>query len=295
MKKIVFLLLAMSFVATSMAQVYVTNAYGTDVYVGKSNNPPVFIQKGEKALVSFIEPNTQQSIKVYVKIHGNYESASLTINVSGNEFVLRSAGVASSDTKEVPIVTNVKTTGLSLQNNSGHNILVVGPEGSPFLGLALAAGSASPKTNVNVGLLSITVLLDSDKSTGTGRDLRQFVIKQIVVGGQDKMVVTANDIVPIASTTEKLRIHSKFPYKVVFLTKPLLGKAVKANYWLRGEYTFPTGLNTMAIQYLKDGVLHQRNIQFIVAQGDKTLTLQEDKKDIKAETKKRNRRSRRRY
>ena len=287
---LVFLLCAFS----AWSQVTVTNGYPIDIELSTSSGGPVILRQNESKNISFVENGKENNFRIRSKSGNSYKVEKITLKVTDNKITLKPGmepatnpddnnrknsirTEAKSDQNASSSLDNLKTGAkqrISLENGSKHRFVIVGPSKDPMVGIAIKPGQTSGVIESTTGLKQLTALVDLDEEgQSTGKNFGQAVIKLIVVQDQDKIVVKEENITAITSGSITVRFKSLFPYKVVFVSGPLAGKAMKQHSFLKGKYAFNTGFNTLSIQYFLNGIRYQSDAEFIVAEGEKVVTI----------------------
>lgn len=304
MRKIMFIALAaFLFSPILSAQVLTKNSYGTEIDVSTRNGGPVSISVNATKNLTFLTVNESSPVTIYIRYrNGNgYKVDKKEIIISSKNLDLsptmatykkgdkKSIGTKTSDgvdqspqvmgdknsssfMSEMPIVG--KDVSLSVNNASTHRFMIIGPDNSPFKGVAVAPGETSDKKEAKVGLHQLTALVDMDpEGSSTGRNFAQAVIKLIVVGSETQITVRDENITPMSGSKVKVQIRSNFGFRVAFMSGELAGKAMKRN--LKGKHDFDMGFNSLSIQFFKKGIRYQADVEFLVAEGDKIIVLGE--------------------
>ncbi len=307
MRKIMFIALAAFLLGpiVGTAQVRTTNSYGMEIDVKTRSGGPVAIPNKAARFLTFLSVNPNQPVTIFITYRdgkGGYKTDKKDVLITSNELDLsptmatytkgeksaaNKTSTPSEDNKNPLFVgdkgssssmTDMPLVGeripLTVRDSSDHRFMVIGPVGSPFLGVALAPDQVSDPVNASIGLHQLTALVDMDQEgSSTGRNFSQAVIKLIVVAGQEEIVVRNENITPITGGQVKVQIRSNFPFRVAFVSGKLAGKAMKRN--LKGRYDFDMGFNSLSIQFFRNGVRYQADVEFLVAEGDKTIVLGE--------------------
>lgn len=289
------------------AQVLTKNSYGTEIDVSTKSGGPVSIAVNATKNLTFLTVNESSPVTIFIRYrngNGGYkvdkkevlitsknldlsptmatykkgEKSSTTSKTSAFDESSQKNQTLSGDKGSSSSMIDMPVTGdrisLTVRDSSSHRFMVIGPVGSPFIGIALAPDQVSNPVNASIGLHQLTALVDMDQEgSSTGRNFSQAVIKLIVVAGQEEIVVRDENITPITGGQVKVQIRSNFPFRVAFVSGKLAGKAMKRN--LKGKYEFDMGFNSLSIQFFKNGVRYQADVEFLVAEGDKTIVLGE--------------------
>jgi len=305
MKKIMVIALAAFLLGPIFcsAQVLTKNSYGTEIDVSTKSGGPVSISANATKNLTFLTVNEGSPVTIFIRYrngNGGYKVDKKEIIISSKNLDLsptmatyskgsatgktatsdtRSSNLtsegdkgSSSSTANLPVVGD--KISLIVRDSSTHRFMVIGPTGSPFLGIALAPGQTSKEVNTTLGLHQLTALVDMDpEGASTGKNFSQAVIKLIVVADQEEIIVRDENITPITSGQVKVQVKSSFPFRIVFMSGKLAGKAMKRN--LKGKYDFDMGFNSLSIQFFKNGIRYQADLEFALAEGDKTVILGE--------------------
>ncbi len=288
------------------AQVLTKNSYGTEIDVSTKSGGPVSISANATKNLTFLTVNESSPVTIFIRYRNGsgYKVDKKEVIISSKNLDLspnmatykkgekstttgKTATSTESGQKDQTLsgdkgssssMIDMPVTGdrisLTVRDSSSHRFMVIGPVGSPFIGIALAPDQVSNPVNASIGLHQLTALVDMDQEgSSTGRNFSQAVIKLIVVAGQEEIVVRDENITPITGGQVKVQIRSNFPFRVAFVSGKLAGKAMKRN--LKGKYEFDMGFNSLSIQFFKNGVRYQADVEFLVAEGDKTIVLGE--------------------
>jgi hypothetical protein len=305
MRKIMFIALAAFLLGPIIctAQVSTKNSYGTEIDVSTKNGGPVSISNNATKNLTFLTVNESSPVTIFIRYRngsgykvdkkevlitsknldlspnmatyskGNATGKTATSETQSKRTTPEGDKGSSSSNANLPVVGD--QISLIVRDSSTHRFMVIGPTGSPFLGIALAPGQISKEVNTTLGLHQLTALVDMDpEGSSTGKNFSQAVIKLIVVADQEEIVVRDENITPITSGQVKVQVKSSFPFRIVFMSGKLAGKAMKRN--LKGKYDFDMGFNSLSIQFFKNGIRYQADLEFALAEGDKTIVFGEN-------------------
>ncbi|MGE5425681.1 MAG: hypothetical protein ACM3PZ_01255 [Bacillota bacterium] len=284
---VLLLALLISIGQFACAQAIVKNPSSEEMEIS-SRSGTTIINPGQEKLIPWLPPNGSMEVTLRTRSGRSIKSERMSLQAKDGRATLTSIS-SKQDGRKVPSVppsatttTELKTTGVRMQdlvveNLSGHRFVIIGQPNSSFVGLALADKAISSSQRVPTGLHQLSALLDMDaEGKSTGKNFAQAVIKFIVVEGDEKITIRPENVVQIGGELVKARLRSLFPFKVVIVsTGELQGKAMRSRGFLRGVYSFNTGFNTMSIQYFKDGVKYQSDVEFIVTREEKIISVGE--------------------
>lgn len=303
--KIMFIALA-TFLLGPMfcsAQVLTKNSYGTEIDVSTKSGGPVSISVNATKNLTFLTVNESSPVTIFIRYrngNGGYKVDKKDVLITSKNLDLSptmatyskgnaTGKTATSDAKSLSVISEAdkgssssaaslpvvgEKISLIVRDSSTHRFMVIGPIGSPFVGIALSPGQVSSPVNTTLGLHQLTALVDMDpEGSSTGKNFSQAVIKLIVVADQEEIVVKDENISPITSGQVKVQVKSSFPFRIVFVSGKLAGKAMKRN--LKGKYDFDMGFNSISIQFFRNGVRYQADLEFVLAEGDKTVVFGE--------------------
>ncbi|MDD2681322.1 MAG: hypothetical protein PHE20_04505 [Patescibacteria group bacterium] len=286
MKRIAMLALSVLLITISaQAQVYLTNTFDAALEVGAQGKKTV-LNPGQEALIHFIDAGSTAKLFCRVEHDGKIKSFKVEKKIEGNKLAIGPSDLTGNDKPQseiaktvneeyAPYEAQVPTGQKQLVNikNTSKNRFSVQSNG-PFKGISLASGDESANIELAPGLYQFTALVDRDNdSSSTGRNFSQAVIKFILVQDQHQVVITENNISEISDDMVKIKVRSSFPHKIVFVGTTLGGRAIKDNSFLRGKADLKIGFNSLSIQFFQQGIKYQADVEFIIAEGERVITL----------------------
>lgn len=172
------------------------------------------------------------------------------------------------------------TTTLVLVNKSDFAIVALD---NVFVGTALAPNQTSTvQFTVETGQLEATFKHDVVKEKedmAQGRKYRQSVFSDIVVEGQDSLIIKNENLTEMAGDPITTFAKSLLPYKISFTAGPWKGQALRFNSFTK-KAQLSEGFNSLSIQFVgPDGLKYQADIEFICTKKDKPIIFRES--DVK--------------
>lgn len=165
-----------------------------------------------------------------------------------------------------------------LENGTGHRMVMLDGD---FQGAAPACHKKSNERRlIYPGLKMYSLLYDKDfDSTSTGKNYMQAVFCKILSEGDTSLTIKETDLYFNLGKPTKIVLHSLLGFKFYFVGSTFDGVAMSPGKYWKGKKVLNYGPNSFSIQFFKDGIKYQANLEIIITPQDKILDVRPE--DVK--------------